>query len=264
MSELLLFFFTTDPIAAQEAQNSGVDSIIVDWENHQKKYRQQDYSTEINHDTPEDVRKLSEQLSIPVTVRINALYPGTKLEIQKAIDLGARIIMLPMAQNHKEVEEFMNLVDGRAKTIIQIETDNLVDDCENLRSIPWDFAYIGLNDLMISRKGRNIWDAVLDGTVEHIYQVLENRAVGFGGVTVINGGYPIPFLDLLKEMVRLDCSLSFLRRSFKKDIKNLDMASEIKSIRQAWNEMSKRSQEEIATDQKRLHDIIRTAQESTH
>ena len=91
----MLFLFTTDPDFAATAEMSGVDSIIIDWENHNKKYRQMDYSTEINFDTSEDVARIASRVEIPVTVRINPLGLHTRFEIEEAIKNGARIIRPP-------------------------------------------------------------------------------------------------------------------------------------------------------------------------
>ncbi|NCR59497.1 MAG: hypothetical protein GPJ01_17725 [Microcystis aeruginosa LL13-06] len=109
--------------------------------------------------------------------------------------------MLPMAKVPSEVDKFISLVNGRAKTLVQIETQTLVDNCEQIRELGWDYAYIGLNDLMISRQKSCIWDLLADATVEQIFQILNNRILGFGGVTRISGGNPISFLELLHDIL---------------------------------------------------------------
>ena len=255
-TSLGLYLFTKDPFLAILAESAGVDSIIIDWENHNKKSRQQNYSTEINCDTPEDVARISAEVKIPVTVRINSLGLQTKSEISEAIINGAQIIMLPMASDSQEVKKFIDLVDGRARTIVQIETQSLVKQCHQLKSLPWDYAYIGLNDLMISRGSRYLWDSLLDGTVSHVYETLADRSVGFAGITVVTGGFPIPFLDLLSEMCRLGCQLSFLRRSFKKDIQGRDFIEEVRKIRLAWKHACLRDELAILSDHKKFTETL--------
>ena len=247
---LKLFLFTTDLSLAKQAEAAGIDSIIVDWEQKGKNNRQTKYATEINGDTPEDVAALAKVLSIPITVRINALDENSDREIETAIDNGAKIIMLPMAEHPREIERFVKLVDARVETIIQIETQPLVDHCHNLRDIGWNYAYIGLNDLMISRHSKWLWEAVADGTVERIFDILKDRQVGFGGVTVIGGGKPIPFVELLSEMARLGCHLSFLRRSFKREIQGRDINAEIQAVRAVWSAACRRQPEAILQDRK--------------
>jgi hypothetical protein len=254
---LKLFLFTTDISLAKQAEQVGVDCIIVDWEQSGKRERQVIYSTEINSDTPEDVAALAEVLTIPITVRINPLHKNTTQEIQIALDSGAKIIMLPMAKNPSEVEKFISLVNGRAESLVQIETQTLVEQCHKLRDLGWNYAYIGLNDLMISRQKTWIWDLLEDGTVEQIFQVLENHQVGFGGVTRISGGNPVPFLGLLHEMARLNCRLSVLRRTFKSEMVGRDLQAEIQAIRAAWVAARLRSREAILRDQGAFFEQLR-------
>ncbi|MEY2977418.1 MAG: hypothetical protein RLZZ435_1557 [Cyanobacteriota bacterium] len=257
-----LFLFTTDTLLAKQAEQAGVDCIIVDWEQSGKRQRQISYSTEINSDTPEDVAALAEILTIPITVRINPLDKNTAQEIQIALDSGAQIIMLPMAKNPKEVEQFISLVNGRAQTLVQIETQTLVEQCHELRNLDWNYAYLGLNDLMISRQKTWIWDLLEDGTVEQIFQVLENRQVGFGGVTRISGGKPVPFLEILHEMARLNCHLSVLRRTFKSEIIGRNLQAEIQAIRAAWVAARLRSPEAVLQDHLAFFERLRATKKN--
>lgn len=231
---LKLFLFTTQLDLAKQAEKVGIDSIIVDWENKGKLERQAEYDTEINDHNAQHLEELTNNLKIPITVRVNSLGKYTIEEINLALDKGAKIIMLPMAKTPQEVEKFVNLVDNRAKTIIQLETQSLVSQCADLTDIPWDYAYIGLNDLMISRSQNWLWQPLADKTVEQIFTILKNRQVGFGGVTVIGGGYPLPFIELLQEMARLGCGLTVVRRSFKKDVVGRNLEAEIQAIRTVW------------------------------
>lgn len=248
IDDLMLFLFTTDLSFALEAQQSGIDSVIVDWEHSGKRERQQDYSTEINIDTPDDVSKLSKHLHIPVTVRINCWQENAEEEIEVALDCGAKIIMLPMAEGPTEVEKFVKKVNGRAKTIIQIETQRLVEQCHTLHDIGWDCAYIGLNDLMVSRGSTWIWEPFIDGTVEHIFEQFDSRPIGVAGVTIIGGGEPLPFTLLVREMARLGCRLSFLRRTFMREIVGRNFDAESNAIRATWIAARQRQSQTVHSD----------------
>jgi hypothetical protein len=259
---LELFLFTNDRSLALEGEKAGVDSVIVDWEQHHKHDRQRNYSTEINSHTPEDARDLAAALTIPVTVRINALNSQSDREIGQAIDCGASLIMLPMARQPQEVASFLKMVGGRAKTIVQIETIELWRNCQHLRDLDWDRAYVGLNDLMISRQKNSIWELLADGTVERVFTLLGDRLVGFGGVTRIGGGSPLPFLELLQEMARLGCRLSVLRRSFKREVRGRNIGAEIQAIRAVWIAANLRDREAIESDHLALLDRLRTLLQS--
>ena len=109
---------------------------------------------------------------------------------------------------------------------------------------------------MLAKQKNSIWDAVADGTVEEICNTLHGRKYGFGGVTILNGGRPIPFNMILSEMVTLECSMGILRRSFKAEISDRNMVQEIKLIRQCIKSYQMRGQQSIIIDHKQLIDTI--------
>ena len=252
-----LFLFTTDIDFALRAEKAGIDGIIVDWEHIGKEERQRQYDTETNYDTPNDVHKLSKVLKIPVIVRVNKLGEYTPGEVDCAIENGAKILMLPIARTIRDVEKFLDIVSKRAKTIIQIETVDLISQVSELASLNWDYVYIGLHDLMIERGGRTIWEAVLDGTVKKIFERLKGRSCGFGGITVLGGGDPINFEYILHELTRLKCSLSFLRRTFKKEVMDRNLEAEITALRAFIEASSQRGPRAMQYDYNRLCDSIR-------
>jgi len=210
-----LFLFSTNIVLATQAVANGVDYIIVDWERGAKLNRQGGTGFHISEDTFEDAQTLAIGHKLPVFVRINPLSRNTQDEIDLALKAGAIGIMLPMACNHGDVSAFLKLVPKEIKTLIQIETEELARNSASICDLPWDFVHVGLNDLMISRNVQNIWISVLDGTVERICRSLEGRSFGFGGITVVDGGFPIPARLIILEMIRLGCSMGVLRRSFK-------------------------------------------------
>lgn len=257
--ELLLF--TNDVSLARTAEQAGVDGIIIDWETKGKTERQSGCDMEINADTPDDVTRVAGAVSLPVTVRVNGLSADSAKEIDQALSCGARSLMLPMAQSADDVARFLDLVGGRARTIVQIETQALVEELDGMAALPWDSAYIGLHDLMLSRRAASMWRAVLDGTVERIYQTLQGRSVGFAGATVIGGGHPIRFTQILQELARLGARLTFLRRSFRRELQDRDMASEIATLRAAWTACHARGPQAVEADRARLFtDLQRLAE----
>jgi 2-keto-3-deoxy-L-rhamnonate aldolase RhmA len=249
---LELLLFTTDAVFARQAERAGVDGFLVDWETRGKVERQSGRDMEINTDTADDLARLVEAVQAPVTVRINGLGPESHAEIDLAISIGAARLMLPMARTADEVARFLDLVNGRARTIVQIETQQLIDDLKALAGLPWDAAYIGLHDLMLSRAASSMWHAVLDGTVEQIFRRLGDRRVGFAGATVIGGGHPIRFTQILQELARLGAQLTFLRRSFRREIQDRDLTAEIDAIRATWIAARLRGPDAIESDRTML------------
>jgi hypothetical protein len=253
---LELLLFTTDVGFAQNAERAGIDGFMVDWESKGKTDRQHGHDMEINTDTAEDLARLAAAVTHPITVRVNALGPNTPDEVNLALDRGASGLMLPMAKTSEEVARFLQIVDGRARTIIQVETQALVEEVEALAQMTWDCVYVGLHDLMLTRQATSMWQAVLDGTVEHVFRTLQGRSVGFAGATVIGGGHPIRFTQILQELARLEARLTFLRRSFRREIQDRDVAAEISTLRKAWSACKARGPEAVKSDRSVLYNDL--------
>lgn len=250
------FLFTVDLILAKRAENAGIYSLVVDWETKGKIERQDGFDLEINFHNAEDVLKLSSAVAIPITVRINPMGSETPMEVEKALTHGAQIIMLPMANSTSQVADFLTIVNKRAKTIVQIETPEIAEQTEELATMAWDYAYIGLNDLMVARGRHSIWEALIDGTTENICSHLKGREYGFGGSTVLSGGEPIINLLIIHELVRLGGSISIMRRTFKRELLDRDLDYEIMTLL-AFIECSKsRGEQAKKHDHEHLFRII--------
>ena len=255
--QLELILFTVDPAFAIDCEHAGVDGFMVDWESKGKSDRQRGHDMEIGTDTPADLARLAAAVTKPINVRINAAGPETASEVDLALANGASGIMLPMARIPNDVIRFLDIVAGRARTIVQIETQSLVNDLATVAALPWDSAYIGLHDLMLSRQASSMWQAILDGTVEEIFMLLAGRQVGFAGATVVGGGMPIPFTRVLQELARLGAALTFLRRSFRREIQDRHVADEIAALRAAWTACSSRGPGAVESDRNSFLEDLR-------
>ena len=252
-----LILFSTDPKFIGEAAAAGVDGIIVDWENREKPARQKGRDTEINYDTPDDLAKARAATEIPVICRINPPGDRTAEEVETAIEKGADEILLPMVRTRGEVETVLKRADGRCAVGILIETRDAVRAAQELAHLPLSRVYVGLNDLAIDKGRSNIFESVADGTVERVRRYFE-LPFGFGGATLPDRGRPIPCRLLLSEMARLQCSFTFLRRSFHTDIRGRDLAIEVPRIHRAIAEAFERTPEKVAEDLGNLHAVIRS------
>ncbi|MCC4820805.1 aldolase, partial [Vibrio lentus] len=94
----------------------GIDRIFLDLEINGKMERQGGLDTVISDHTIDDVvraRKVTNNADL--LVRINPIHERSGEEVLSVIDAGADIIMLPMFKTKKEVETFIQLVNGAAK-----------------------------------------------------------------------------------------------------------------------------------------------------
>jgi HpcH/HpaI aldolase/citrate lyase family len=246
-----LFLFTPDPDYARQAERAGVDGIVVDWEGIGKRDRQQGADTEINADSPEDLDRVREAVSCRVICRINQFGDQTPTELERAVQGGADEVLLPMVNDPREVQETLALAGERCGVGILIETPAAVEATADFAGLLLTRAYVGLNDLAIARGSSTIFEAVADGTVERVRSRFPGT-LGWGGLTLPSAGSPIPARLLLAEMVRLRCSFSFLRRSYRADVAPHRQAEALTAIRSALAAASERNEQQIEADREAL------------
>ncbi len=234
INDFELFLFTTNPSLAKECLDAGINGIIIDWENKEKDARQNGYPTQINYDTSEDLMNMRKSITGKIICRINKFNNNySEEEINTAIELGANELFLPMVEEPVEVEQALEIIQDRCKLGILVETDTAVKNATQFAHLPLSRIYIGLNDLHISRKSKNIFEPLTDDTVKYIRSVFSNIPVGVGGITHPKEGHPIPAELLIKQYVNLKMNFSFLRRSFIKDLNAYDVETLVKDIREA-------------------------------
>lgn len=233
-----LMYITNDPQVARIAEDAGVDRIFVDMEYIGKTLRQGGMDTVQSHHTVADVKAVSEALTTAqLLVRINPIheatsdYSSSKDEIDAVIEAGAQIIMLPYFKTVKEVQTFVDLVGGRAKTMPLIETPEAVAVIDEILEIDGiDELFIGLNDLSLGYGKTFMFELLADGTVERLIQKIKQKNIpyGFGGLASLDGGL-LPGKMVLTEHYRLGSGCVILSRSFCNTEKITDL-NEIETI----------------------------------
>lgn len=262
-SPLELVLFATEPALVERARRGGIRSMIVDLEWRGKEQRQLGADTEINRHRPEELDVLKRHAVPQRICRLNRLGPWTRDEVDATLSAGANRLLLPMVESVDEVESALELIGGRCELGILVETEHAVRIAHRLAELPLVQVYVGLNDLAISRGLRSdagaseIFDAVADGTVQSLRRTFALHEFGFGGVTVVGGGSPVPCRLLMAEMSRLGCTFSFLRRSFKRDVEGRDMAAEVARVHELWRRLGRREPSEIDHDHEELLDRLR-------
>ena len=218
-----LMYITNNPAVARIAEDAGVDWIFLDMEVIGKAFRQSGLDTVQNHHTIDDIKRIRKTISqSKLLVRINPIhdalenYPSSKDEIEASIEAGADILMLPYFKTVEEVKTFIHLVNGRAKTLLLLETveaANLIDDILEVPGI--DMIHLGLNDMHLELGMNFMFELLADGTVERLGYKIKAKGIpfGFGGIATLDGG-ALPGSMVLKEHVRLGSSMVIVSRSF--------------------------------------------------
>ncbi len=214
---LKLMYITNNTKVMILAEKYGVDRIFIDMETIGKEERQPKMDTVKSFHTVEDVAKARNVLNkSEILVRINSLYEGTKKEVNAVIDAGADIIMLPYFKNAAQAREFIECVNGRAKTCLLFETDDSVKNVDEILSIPGiDEIHIGINDMSLCYKKKFMFELLTDGTVEYLCKKFKEKNIpyGFGGIARLHHG-EVPAEMIIAEHYRLGSSMSILSRSF--------------------------------------------------
>lgn len=250
-----ILFASRQPLLSR-AIKAGIRSFIVDWEWRNKEQRQSSADTEINRDSPEDLARLATLGVESRLCRLNHLGDWTAEEIEVALEAGASDLLLPMVESPEQVDRFLSLVRSRARAGILIETVQALEAADEIASLPVDWVYVGFNDLAISRGSKNLFVPLIDGTMERLASVFRGRRFGFAGLTVADGGHPIPCCLLMGEMVRLGAAFTFLRRSFRRDVAHRDIGAALNGMRQLWSELARRSPLEVAANRSALRAAI--------
>ena len=258
MTAFELLLFSTDPGTVSRYSEAAVDGFIVDWERIGKETRQAGADTEINADTPEDLRRVRAATKARLICRLNQSGPWTRGEIEEAVAGGADELLIPMVRGPVEVHEAIRLAAGRCGVGILVETVDAVRHAPELARLPISRAYVGLNDLSIERRSRSIFGALTDGLVDGI-RPLFTVPFGLAGLTLPECGRPIPCRLLIGEMARLSCGFSFLRRSFRRDMAGRDPGAELPRLRAAIERAGRRTAEEIARDRAELVETVAAA-----
>ena len=263
---LTLMYITNNPEVAVIAQKAGVDRVWVDMEYIDKDLRQGGMDTVQSHHTIDDIKKLRPVVTdAQLQVRINHMYDGSEDEINQTIEAGADIIMLPYFKTRKEVEDFIKFVDGRAKTIILVETAEAYENIDDILEVPGiDEVHIGLNDLHLAYGKDFMFELLIDGTVPALCEKLRKKGIkfGFGGIARVGYG-TLPAENIITEHYALGSQMAILSRGFcdankvenPKDIEEIFIKG-VKDIRAKEKEVSLYTQEQYAENHKFVEEKI--------
>lgn len=265
MKHLKLMILASDPQSAIEAQNAGVDRVFYDMEWIGKAERQHGRNTVKSNNKLEDIPAVRAVLKeSELLVRTNPIHAYSKAEIDKAIEFGADVLMLPMVIDQHDVEQYVEMVGGRAKMCIMIETAAAMARLDKILAVPGvDELFIGLNDLHISMGLTFMFELLSDGLVEYIADKCNKAGMpfGFGGIARIGEG-DLPSDNILGEHVRLGSTSVILSRTFKgvvgvdKNARPIDLKEEVDKVRNRLNEISQWNEEQHKENRKMIAEAV--------
>jgi|SRR5690606_30929693 len=241
MSKLTLMYITNSAHEAARVIQAGVDRIFVDLEKIGKEERQRGLDTVISGHTVADVATIRTALpKAEILVRLNPIGPYSRDEVNEVIQAGANLVMLPMFTTKEEVETLVNLVAGRVRISLLLETQQaLVRLPEYLQLSEYiDEIHIGLNDLHLAMRLDFMFEIVASGLLDSVAERIKEKGIrfGFGGIARVGQG-DIPAEEVLIEHVRLGSEIVILSRRFRENLPNDQgvLAAEIAKLRE-WEE----------------------------
>lgn len=245
MKHLKLMILAADPKSALDAQNAGIDRVFYDLEYIGKEARQHGRNTVKSFNNIDDIPEVRKVLNqSELLVRTNPIHAYSRQEVEKAISYGADILMLPMVMDQHDVEQYVQMVNARAKICIMIETAASMARLDKILAVPGvDELFIGLNDLHISMGLTFMFELLSDGLVEYIANKCNKAGMpfGFGGIARIGEG-DLPSDYILGEHARLGSSSVILSRTFKgvvgvdANARPIDLNEEVGKVRNRMNE----------------------------
>lgn len=263
MGRLTLMYITNSPEKATQALDAGVDRIFVDLEKLGKHERQRGLDTVKSDHSISDVAVLREALpDAEILVRINPIGGHSQQEVEDVIRAGADLIMLPMFTTSEEVEALIDLVRGRARINLLLETPQaLVRLPEYLHFAPYiSEMHVGLNDMHLAMGLDFMFEVVAGGLLDAVSARIREHGIrfGFGGIARVGHG-DIPAEEILLEHVRLGSELVILSRSFQRGLSvhgshEGTLAHEIEKLRSwesKWRQLSTEELEERSNDLRR-------------
>jgi len=267
-----LMFITNEKQVAIEAEKAGIERIFIDLEINGKYERQGHLDTHISNHSINDIEGIKCILNnSKLLVRVNPYHEGTKNEIDNCIQQGADIIMLPMFKTKYEVEQFVKIVNNRAKVCLLLETAQAFVRINQILEVEGiDEIHIGLNDLHLSLGLDFMFELLSEGIVDYLSKMITDKGIkfGFGGIARIGEG-DVPAEIVLGEHYRLKSQMVILSRAFRNERQdciggNLNLHDEIKKVREVEANIMNWNEDDFTLNSKTLKKKVREVANKKH
>jgi 2-keto-3-deoxy-L-rhamnonate aldolase RhmA len=237
----VLTAITADPEVAAAADEAGVDRVGIDIERIGKRVRQGHVpGARISSHQLEDIAEVAARLSFATPfLRLNPFHGGTRSEVERALEMGARALMLPYFTCAGEVSAFVEMTAGRACPILLLETAPAVERLSEILKVEGvEEVVVGLNDLHLSLGFSSIFEVVVSGVMEAIAARVHEARIrfGFGGLARHDDGtLPVPPDLVYAQYPRLGARSAWLARSFFAGLEANGIADAVRALRDRMN-----------------------------
>ena len=245
-----LTLLTDDPALAAKADRAGVDRIGLDLERLGKAERQAGEDVRLSEHRIADLAVVGGAIrSAALFARLNPVHDGTRQEVETALALGAKVLMLPYFRGAREVETFTMAVARRAQVIILVETAPALTRIRDILAVPGiDEVMAGLNDLRLALGVRSHFEVLASPLIDMLAAETHRAGLAFsvGGVSRPDDALPLPPDLVLAQYPRLQATGAWLSRSLLRGLPpEIDLADAVASIRRRLTEWAAASVVEL-------------------
>ena len=253
---------TNDPDLAAAADAAGVDRIGLDIERLGKAERQEHTPTAriSNHELSDLVRIRDRVSHARLFCRLDPPHPGSGEQIERALDLGANCLMLPFFREVGQAAAFAAAVDGRAETILLVESAAAAFRIEPLAALEGvDEIMVGLNDLSWDSGLGSRFELLASPLVEAMARTVRaaGKVFGIGGVARWDDqGMPTPADLVYAQYPRLGAKAGWLSRSFLDGLGPDDLAVAVGAARDRLDHWSRQDAETLEGARRELSQVF--------
>jgi hypothetical protein len=246
-----LTLLTSDPRLAAEGDTAGVNRIGVDLERLGKAERQPGLASRISDHTWDDLTKIAPSVRrADLFARINPIHEATEFEIENALRLGVKVLMLPAFETAAEVSMFTRTVRGRARAVILVETSAAASRIREILYVPGvDEVMIGLNDLHQQLGISNHFELLASPAIDTLASEVRRRGLplSIGGLARVNDStLPVPPDLIYAQYPRLGATGAWIARSFLTALPaDQTMGQHIRKVRKRLSEWASESPEAL-------------------
>ena len=260
---LILTFWTGDLELARAADRAGVDRVGVDLEVIGKAKRQGGMDTWISGHKEDLIPAMRERLSqAKLFARTNPLHPGSVDEVERLIDMGVEVLMLPFFTNSQEVAKFARIVRDRAYVVPLLENVLAAGRIQELVELDEiQEVHVGINDLGLSLGFQNRFLTLATDLVIQIASCVSDsgKRLGIGHVgRAMDNSLPIPSDLVYAQYARLGATATIISRKFVYDagMAETEFITEIQKVRERMAYWRSRSSEELENAYQRYRTLL--------
>jgi hypothetical protein len=249
---------TDDPDQAAAADAAGVDRIGIDIERLGKAGRQAaQKKARISTHRLEDLERLAPRLrQARLFCRIDPPHPGSAEQIERALEFGAVILMLPYFTETAEAARFVDQVAGRAHTVALAETAAAAWRIEHLAEIDGlDEIMVGLNDLSWEMGVSDRFTLLASPLMQALAATVRGagKQLSMGGL----GRWDDPGLPTSPDVIyaqypRLDAGGAWLARSFYATEDAFDWPAAVQTLRRRLDHWASQDPDVLETARRAL------------